>query len=927
MGGVQASSPSVHVQERARRGLEILLLLAAVALVVLAIVQRKLGDPAFQHGVVGLLAAAFVAAYASGDGVRQRSLGYVLAATGAVTAIAVALDFIGPRSLPSFVTIGGATAGLIALALFFTTRGLPHPPAITEPNVPARARLRTVLLAVGAIYALDAIWALAAAGGLIAIGPYGTTGLALAETARSTLIAGLCLVASRAVFARIAAVDLIIAAIVIGLVLRIVTLGGMAQDSTRAFGMSPFRIALIESAFEITVLLALFFLSSSLLQSIVNPRFLSTTEYRALTALADVIVSGQDEAVPPEDVARNVDRALAAIRAHRLWVHRAALFTVEFHPLMYLKPRLSVLSAEARLAHLKHHFQRTDGLLPEAILQLVQAGIRVAKQLTYVGYYNDARAHTSIGYVQWENRPRYATLKDAGEIPDPKPHGLRVEKADQLGTRKIKTDVCVIGSGAAGAVIAHDLAKAGHSVTVLERGAYVEPRFFDSDEIGMIGKLYADGVFQQTTDFRFTVLQGSCVGGSTVVNNAVSFRTPDHVVKRWNQEFGAGLDPDEYSQKTGEVEQMLSIVDMVEGSPANKFLRLNPSAGKYLDGIRKLNIPPSELRAGEVRANIAGCYGCGYCNIGCRYGKKLSMLETTLPKGQQVGDLRIIANAEVERIEMHGDRAVAAIVNLPGNRKLRVEANKFVLSAGAVASSLLLLKSGFGDKLPVGKHASFNMGAPITADFKDRLDSYDGLQISHFGVPDPSRGFVFETWYNPPVSQALNMPGWFEDHFDNMKRYTNLMAVGVLVGTDRNGTIKKALTGGADIKFTPQKADLAKLGDGLVQLGRILFAAGATRVMVNGWKYHTFTNPDDLAREVPKIVQDKHDITLGTGHPQGGNAMSTSPQQGVVDQNFRVHGTRNLFVCDASVIPSSLTVNPQLTVMSLAHYASNRIAS
>ena len=729
------------------------------------------------------------------------------------------------------------------------------------------------------------------------------------------MIAGLCFVAARAVFARIAVVDLIVASVFLGLVSRFLLLGGLSQQGSVVFGLPAFRVALIESAFEITLLLALFFLSGALLQSIVNPRFLSTTEYRALTALANVLVRGPNEAVPAEDIARNVDRALSGIRARRLWVHRAALFSVEFHPLLYLKARLSVLNEEARLAHLKHHFERTEGWLPDAILQLVQAGIRVAKQLTYVGYYNNARAQKSIGYDVWENRPRYAALKQAGEIPDPKPHPLRVENADELETLKFKTGVCVIGSGAAGAVIAHDLAKAGHAVTVLERGAYVEPRFFDSDEIGMIGKLYADGVFQQTTDFRFTVLQGSCVGGSTVVNNAVSFRTPDHIMKRWNQEFNAGLDPAEYTQRTAEVEQMLSIVDMREGSAANPHLRLNPSAGKYLLGIEKLNIPPGDLKADVVRANIAGCYGCGYCNIGCRYGKKLSMLETTLPKGQQAGDLRIIANAEVDRIEMRGNRAVAAIVNLPGNRKLRIEADKFVISAGTVASSLLLLKSGFGDKLPVGIHASFNMGAPITAEFKDQLDSYNGLQISHFGVPDPSRGWVFETWFNPPVSQALNMPGWFEDHFDNMKRYSNQMAVGVLVGTDRNATIRKALTGGADIKFTPQSADLAKLGDGLVQLGRILLAAGATRVMVNGWKYHQFTNPDDLAREVPKIVQNKRDITLGTGHPQGGNAISTSPQQGVVDRDFRVHGTSNLFVCDASVIPSSLTVNPQLTVM------------
>ena len=67
-------------------------------------------------------------------------------------------------------------------------------------------------------------------------------------------------------------------------------------------------------------------------------------------------------------------------------------------------------------------------------------------------------------------------------------------------------------------------------------------------------------------------------------------------------------------------------------------------------------------------------------------------------------------------------------------------------------------------------------------------------------------------------------------------------------------------------------------------------------------------------------------MTLGTGHPQGGNAVSRDPRKGVVDPSFKVHGFSNLYVCDASVFPSSLTVNPQLTVMGLAHYAAKGMA-
>ena len=65
---------------------------------------------------------------------------------------------------------------------------------------------------------------------------------------------------------------------------------------------------------------------------------------------------------------------------------------------------------------------------------------------------------------------------------------------------------------------------------------------------------------------------------------------------------------------------------------------------------------------------------------------------------------------------------------------------------------------------------------------------------------------------------------------------------------------------------------------------------------------------------------------FGSGHPQGGNALSSEPGKGVVDPTFRVHGFENLFVCDASVFPTATTVNPQLTVMALAEYAAPGIA-
>ena len=68
-------------------------------------------------------------------------------------------------------------------------------------------------------------------------------------------------------------------------------------------------------------------------------------------------------------------------------------------------------------------------------------------------------------------------------------------------------------------------------------------------------------------------------------------------------------------------------------------------------------------------------------------------------------------------------------------------------------------------------------------------------------------------------------------------------------------------------------------------------------------------------------MQDASDLLLNSSHPQGGNPMSDDRRVGVVGTDFRVHGTRNLFVADASVFPTSIHVNPQLTIMAMAGLA------
>ena len=681
-------------------------------------------------------------------------------------------------------------------------------------------------------------------------------------------------------------------------------------------------------------------------------KFLHPIEFRSLMALAEVVVEDPDnqEAVNQFDIAKKLDEYVSHMTARRKWIYHLMLYALQALPGVFGKSPLSELDYDNRKTFLNNtfgvnkSFKRKGGI--GFITNYMRAMIRVAQQLSYVGYYSHRDVQEEIGYKRFTERSRFQDLP----IPPEKPHPLKVLTPADVTEDLIETCVCIVGSGAAGSILAHELAKKGKQVLLLERGQYVQPKDFTEDEVEMIGKLYGDGVFQQTEDFKFTILQGSCVGGTTVVNNAVCFDPPEDIIKKWNQPNGwyTRIDEQRLAESVEYVRKLINVQPQVDATEIkslenrisngesidindfpNNNKQLNPGDTLIEKGIQIIDPERKRFEYGSVDANINDCFGCGYCNIGCKYGKKLSMLDTVLPWTQEKfpGRLSILAECTVERITtMTGKvkRAEMVYARLSDKRKIRIKAQHVIVSAGAVASPYILKKSGIGKMLPVGKHLCFNVGAPVYAVFKDEIKAHDGLQISHYYKPLEHPGVIFESWWNPPVSQAINMPGWFEDHFKNMKDYNRSMAIGVLVASDSTGYIVNALTGGPGVEYNLNKCERQKLGEGIRLAGEILLRAGAEKVMYNTWNYKEYTEVSELD-EIIDIVMNTDDLAVGTGHPQGGNAISSYPWKGVIGPDFRVHGYENLYVCDASVFPEALGVNPQLSVMAFAHYASSFI--
>lgn len=649
--------------------------------------------------------------------------------------------------------------------------------------------------------------------------------------------------------------------------------------------------------------------------------YFSPLQFRAMKSIAEVVINGDGKTIiSDEEIAYNVDRYMAGFRARSKWISKVVMTAMYIYPLLSFNPPIPYMSREKRLAYLKKRFYRdvSLALTPKFVHTFLSAMIRMSKQLCYMGYYNDPRVHPSIGYIPFSKRADSA-LRLANNPPAARKE-LKTLSESQIVGDEFSAEVCIVGSGAAASILANELVKKGKHVVMVERGEHYDRSTFNEDEIEMVSRLYADGALQTASDFKFQVFQGSCVGGSTVVNNAVCFDLPNAKLDEWNDERGlnAGLD----AQTVKNSMQYVNTLMGVTPSPyfADKEY-LNPGGVLFMDGLKKLGLNSLPSSSGSVSANINGCVGCGYCNIGCPFGKKLSMLDHVLPDAQKngPGKLEIITGCEAIKFEGSGSKITNVLGEFRSGRKIRIKAEKFILSAGAISSSIVLLRSGISKN--AGKRVCFNIGSQITAAFPQVINSHEGLQISHYLNIAPSRGFIVETWFNPPMFQSTATPGWFEDHYNNMQRYNKMTCGGVLVGSESNAEVRFAGLTGRDIRYAPTKSDFDKLIEGVKLAGNVFLAAGAESVIPNTFTYHEYKTSAELDR-LSIDAKDTAELGIGTGHPQGGNVIGKDPNVSVIGPDFKVHGYDNLHVCDASVFPSSTGVNPQITVMTLAHYAS-----
>lgn len=470
----------------------------------------------------------------------------------------------------------------------------------------------------------------------------------------------------------------------------------------------------------------------------------------------------------------------------------------------------------------------------------------------------------------------------------------------------VRADVCVIGSGAGGAVVAKELAEHGLDVVVLEAGSHHTTDEFTARPHRALAEVYADaGQFTSIGNPPIPLPHGNAVGGTTLINSGTCFRTPEKVLDSWAGEFGLNVDAAELDPHFRRVER---IVNVVQVSP--EIAGRNAAIARR--GAQRLG-----WSGDYVFRNARGCVGSGVCAFGCPTSAKQHTGITYMSAAWGAG-AETFTRTRAVRVLTRDGRAAGVRAITAGGAVLTVSSPLVIVACGTLATPRLLEESGLGSASgELGGNLSIHPASAAVGLMDEEVRMWEGVPQSFYVDEFAGEGIILEGIAGPPEYLATVLPLTGADHRDVMLRSDRVAQFGMMFSDRSRGRVS-SVGGRTVVRYSLCREDVETARRGLELLVRLFAAAGAREIILPLAGMTRIPGDDGGVARIASARPRAANLKLMGFHPLGTARAHALAGRGVVDGDLRVHGVTGVYLADGSVVPTPLGVNPQITIMALA---------
>jgi choline dehydrogenase-like flavoprotein len=465
---------------------------------------------------------------------------------------------------------------------------------------------------------------------------------------------------------------------------------------------------------------------------------------------------------------------------------------------------------------------------------------------------------------------------------------------------ELRAGIVVIGSGPGGAITACLLAEAGRDVLLVEEGGHLPQNSCEPFSQAEMLQKYRNG--GQTVAFgknKITYVEGRCVGGGSEINSGLYHRTPPEILECWRKEFHVeALGENDLRSHFEHCERDVSVSPLPHPAPPAS-LKLHEGATRL--GWKSIEVPrwfrydDATLRTPQSAM-----------------GKRQSMTETFIPRFLKAGG-RLQPQTRALRIRQNGSGWLVEAEH-PDGSAVQIATDSLFICAGAIHTPALLRRSGITRN--VGNALKVHPTVKVIAQFPEEVNS-DTLGVPVHQVKEFSPRLGFGCSVSSPAYLALGLIDHSPAAREVASTWRKLATYYAMTTSEGCGTVR-TLPGFRDplVRYTLTDGDRRNLADGLKKLGQLLREAGASRLYPSLTRGEALPGKDGLD-QVPDVLPDGL-ASLMTIHLFSSCPMGEDESKCATDSFGGVHGFKNLFVNDASLLCTAPGVNPQGSIMALA---------